>query len=153
MINIFNDDFRDFLALLNQYEVRYIVVGGYAVILNGYRRTTGDLDIWIEPSKDNFIKLRQVFLDFGLPTTDLTEDNFLNRNEVDVFTYGSPPVCLDIMKFVKGCNFEEAYQLSQIYLENNLPIRFLHIETLLVAKKAAGRYRDLDDIEKLTNFK
>ena len=76
MINIFNDDFKFFLALLNQYEVRYIVVGGYAVILNGYRRTTGDLDIWIEPSKDNFIKLRQVFLDFGLPTTDLTEEIF-----------------------------------------------------------------------------
>ena len=57
------------------------------------------------------------------------------------------------MKFVKGCNFEEAYQLSQIYLKNNLLIRFLQIETLLVAKKAAGRYPDLDDIEKLTNFK
>jgi hypothetical protein len=150
MANIFNKDFREFLALLNKNEVRYIVVGGYAVILNGYRRTTGDLDIWIEPTINNYRRLREVFLTFGLPTTDLTKDKFLKKNEVDVFTYGSPPVCLDIMKYVKGCNFEEAYLQSQIFTENELPIRFLHLKTLLVAKKAAGRYRDLDDIEKLT---
>lgn len=152
MPNIFNDDFRDFIALLNDYEVQYIVVGGYAVILNGYRRTTGDLDIWIDPTIDNFNKLRIVFPEFGLPTTDLTEAKFLKQTEIDVFTYGSPPVCLDILKYVKGCDFEEAYLQSQIYLEYNLPIRFLSLQTLLVAKKAAGRFRDLDDIEKLSKL-
>lgn len=152
MPNIFNDDFRDFIALLNNYEVQYIVVGGYAVILNGYRRTTGDLDIWIEPTIDNFNKLRIVFPEFGLPTTDLTEFKFLKQTEIDVFTYGSPPVCLDILKYVKGCDFEEAYSQSEIYLEHNLPIRFLSLQTLLVAKRAAGRFRDLDDIEKLSKL-
>ena len=57
MANIFNDDFRDFIDALNKYEVEYLLVGGYAVILNGYRRTTGDMDIWINVTPENYRRL------------------------------------------------------------------------------------------------
>ena len=53
MPNIFNDDFRDFIDSLNKNEVEYILVGGYAVILNGYRRTTGDMDVWVKVTLAN----------------------------------------------------------------------------------------------------
>lgn len=151
MPNIFNEDFRDFINALNKHQVEYLLVGGYAVILNGYRRTTGDMDIWVKVTPENHRKLLNAYLSFGLPTIDISEENFLNNNEIEVFTYGIPPVCIDIMKIVKGCNFEEAYLLSNIFDEEGLLIRFIHINTLIQSKKAAGRYKDLDDIEKLSS--
>ena len=54
-MNIFNDDFKDFILYLNQNEVEYIVVGGYAVIIRGYSRSTGDIDIWVNKTEENFI--------------------------------------------------------------------------------------------------
>ena len=60
MGNIFNQDFRDFLAALRRYEVRYVLVGGYSVILHGYSRITGDLDIWVEKSAGNYDRLARV---------------------------------------------------------------------------------------------
>lgn len=76
MPNIFNDDFRDFLRALNQFSVRYLLVGGYAVILNGYRRTTGHMDIWVETTPENHKNLLKAYIHFGLPTSDLTEHNY-----------------------------------------------------------------------------
>ena len=149
MGNIFNQDFRDFIYALNRNNVEYILVGGYAVILHGYRRTTGDLDIWVNTTKDNFLKLREAFIQFGLPTSELTEYNFMENDNIDVFSFGRPPVSIDIMKKVKGCEFSEAYELSLEYVEDKLPIRFIHLKTLIEAKKKSGRFKDLDDIEKL----
>lgn len=74
----------------------------------------------------------------------------MHNDDIEVFTYVVPPVCIEIIKVVKGCNFSEAFQLSEVYNENGLFIRFLHLNTLIEAKKAAGRYKDLDDIEKLS---
>ena len=68
---------------------------------------------------------------------------------MDVFSYGIPPVCIEILKKVKGCAFDEAYKISKVYNESGLLIRFVHINTLIEAKTASGRYKDLDDIEKL----
>lgn len=150
MGNIFNEDFRDFIRALNDSEVEYILVGGYAVILHGYRRTTGDLDIWVNTTQENYFKLRNAFLNFGLPTTDLSEQNFLDNDAIEVFTYGIEPVSIDIMKKVKGLNFDEAFSSSGLYMDQDLPVRFIGYQQLVNAKKASGRYKDLDDLEKLS---
>ena len=150
MANIFNEDFRDFIGALNNEEVEYLLVGGYAVVLHGYLRSTGDMDIWVNVTTENHKKLLKAYLAFGLPTSDISEENFLLNEEIDVFSYGIPPVCIEILKKVKGCDFDEAYKISKIYDENGLQIRFIHINTLVEAKTASGRYKDLDDIEKLT---
>lgn len=150
MGNIFNDDFRDFIKELNKHAVDYVLVGGYAVILHGYRRTTGDMDVWVKNDKANYQKLVKAFYSFGLPLIDMTEENFLNTEKMDVFSYGRSPVTIDILTAVKGCNFDDAFEKSEIFIENELPIRFINLNTLRDAKKAAGRYKDLDDLEKLT---
>lgn len=152
MGNIFNDDFRDFINALNKNNVRYILVGGYAVILHGYRRTTGDLDLWVQSGEENYKKLTLACHEFGLALLDMTKENFLNNDELDVFSFGVPPVSIDIMKSVKGCDFDEAFEKSIIYDDSDLQVRFIHISTLIQAKKASGRYKDLDDIEKLAGF-
>lgn len=149
MGNIFNTDFREFLEILNKHEVNYLLVGAYAVILHGYRRTTGDMDIWVKNDEENYKKLMKVYLEFGLPTTDLTKEIFLDNSNMDVFSYGRPPVSIDILTSLKGCNFDEAFELSQIYIEDNLQIIFINLNTLRLAKKASGRFKDLDDLEKL----
>lgn len=150
MGDIFNEDFREFIQALNKYGIAYMLVGGYAVILYGNRRTTGDMDIWVRRTKENYVRLIQAFSEFGLPTNDLTEENFLNAAANDVFTYGRPPVCIDVMTELKGVDFEDAYIQSQIFDDDGLAVRYIHINHLIEAKKAAGRYKDLDDIEKLS---
>ena len=76
MGNILNDDFIDFLKFFNQFQVDYILVGGYAVIFHGYNRTTGDLDVWVKPTVNNYRKMLLAFKAFGLSPFNMTENLF-----------------------------------------------------------------------------
>ncbi|TZF86441.1 hypothetical protein FW774_05200 (plasmid) [Pedobacter sp. BS3] len=150
MGNIFNTDFRAFIHYLNVCEVRYILVGGFSVILHGYSRTTGDMDIWVERSADNYSKIRHVFEKFGMPVFDMTEQNFLHHPVWDVFTYGRPPAAIDIMVKIKGLEFNKCYQNAVEFKDDDLKIRTIHLNDLLTAKKASARPKDMDDLENLT---
>lgn len=147
-MNIFNDDFKDFIIYLNQYEVEYIVVGGYAVIIRGYSRSTGDIDIWVNKTEENFINLQKVIKAFGLPEIAIKKEEFFS-DIFDVFTFGKPPYAIEIMTAVKGLDFISSYNNSTIEQINETPIRIIHLQNLLEAKKAAGRNKDLNDIENL----
>ena len=149
--NIFNSDFQDFIRALNQCQVAYILVGGYSVILHGHARTTGDLDIWVKPTKDNYQLLTQAFQLFGMPVFDMSADEFLHTDQNDVFIFGMPPVSIEVLTIVKGMDFDEAFVTAQWFeIGDGLQVRTLSIADLLKAKKAAGRLKDLDDIEHLT---
>ncbi len=147
--NIFNNDFRDFIQSLNEADVDYLVVGGYSVILYGYHRATGDMDIWVNPTAENFKKLMVAFSQFGLPTTAITKEVFTNADQQDVFTFGRPPMAIDILTKVKGLNFEESSQNAETFNMEGLSIRVIHLNDLKTAKKSAGRHKDLDDLENL----
>jgi hypothetical protein len=150
MGNIFNPDFQDFIKALNQAEVRYVLVGGYAVILYGYNRTTGDLDIWVDRTEENYVRIVDAFRLFGMPVFDMTRENFLHNGQIDVFTFGVPPVSIDILLSVKGLDFNEVYKLSQWRDLEGFAVRLIDQASLILAKRSSGRYRDLDDIERLT---
>lgn len=150
MGNIFNEDFREFIAALNNNKVRYILVGGFSVILHGYARTTGDMDIWVERTSENYACLKMAFREFGMPVFDMTEDNFLSHPVWDVFTFGVPPVAIDIMIKVKGMDFETSYNHSTVFEEDGLQIRTFHINQLRQAKKESGRPKDIDDLQNLS---
>ncbi|HRQ19446.1 MAG TPA: hypothetical protein PL085_20380, partial [Agriterribacter sp.] len=143
MPDIFQEDFRDFLQALNDHEVRYIMVGGLAVVLHGHARVTGDMDIWVDCTEDNYKKLAKAFEQFHMPVFDMTMERFLNVNVNDVFSFGRNPVGIDIMTAVKGLDFEDAHKLSVVFDDDGLFIRVLHINHLMEAKKAAGRLKDL----------
>ncbi len=140
------DDFKDLLLSCNQSGIKYMVVGGYAVIHHGYNRFTGDLDIWVEQSENNFQLLVKAFENFGIPASAINVTDFLS-NEKDVFTFGRPPVCFEILTSVKGLNFEEAYAHSAKSIYDGIEVNIIDLIDLIKAKKAAGRYKDLDDIE------
>lgn len=146
--NIFNEDFIEFLTALNEAGVAYILVGGYSVILYGYHRTTGDLDIWVDPTGDNYIRLKRAFSIFQMPVFDMSEEKFLS-DKYDVFTFGRTPVSIDIMTQVKGLNFKECFDAAPIHEVDQISVRVLHLQHLIQSKKASGRYKDLDDIQHL----
>lgn len=147
---LLNEDFIDFLNSLKKFEVESILVGGYAVVLHGYHRTTGDLDIWVKPTEDNYNRLQKSFADFGLPLNAITLEEFLSTENVDVFTFGRPPVAIDILTKVKGLEFEEAFQSSEPILVDGASVQLLSARSLKEAKIAAGRHKDLDDLEHLS---
>lgn len=148
-MNIFNDDFRDFIQSLNKFEVEYILVGGYAVIIRGYSRSTGDMDIWVNKTEANYHKLQNAIVAFGLPSKAIRKDQFFS-DEFDVFSFGKPPFAIEVMTAVKGLDFEKTYQASTVEcIDNTLNVRIIHLNQLIEAKKAAGRSKDLNDIENL----
>ncbi|RFZ95700.1 hypothetical protein D0C36_09340 [Mucilaginibacter conchicola] len=149
MGNIFNEDFREFIDALNKCDVRYILVGGYSVILHGRSRTTGDMDIWVDRTTENYKQLNRAFSSFGMPVFDMTADKFLNDSKTDVFTFGRPPVAIDIMLDVLGLNFSECFDKAIFFEDDGLEVRTIHINDLITAKKASGRHKDLDDLEHL----
>ena len=149
MGNIFNEDFRDFINSFNVYNVKYILVGGYSVILHGYSRTTGDMDIWVERTPENYKNIKTAFLHFGMPVFDMTEEAFLNNTDLDVFTFGKPPSSIDIMVAVRGLDFADCYSNAVYFEEDGLIIRTIYFNDLISAKKASGRSKDLNDLENL----
>ena len=149
MGNIFNSDFRDFISALNAAGVRYILVGGYSVILHGYPRTTGDMDIWVERTTENYNLIKKAFDRFGMPVFDMTEENFLEHPLWDVFTFGKPPAAIDIMIRLQGVEFDAAFERAVMFSEDGLEIRTIHRNDLITAKRSAGRWKDLDDLQNL----
>ena len=146
---IFNQDFVDFLHCLDKAKIESILVGGYAVVLHGYNRTTGDMDIWVRADSENYQRLRKAFASFGLHTDAISEEAFLNVSDQDVFTFGRPPVAIDILTKVKGLDFDTAYDQAEPMLMNGATLRLLHVNDLKQAKRSAGRHKDLDDLENL----
>lgn len=149
MGNIFNNDFRDFIEAFNYSDVEYILVGGYSVILYGYARNTGDLDLWVRKTSENYQRIKNAFLLFGMPLFDMSDFNFLENPDFDVFSFGRPPVSIDIMTNVKGLVFEDAFVASKMIKIESISVRLIQYEDLIKAKKASGRSKDLDDLENL----
>ena len=152
MGNIFNPDFREFLLALNKNAVRYVVVGGYSVIYHGFPRTTGDLDIFVDISKNNYNSLVKAFEDFQMPLFDMTENSFLCQSNINVYTFGRPPVCIEILKEISGFKFEEIYRNSIQVMFEDIPMRIIHLEDLIRNKKISGRAKDLNDLENLSEL-
>ncbi|TWI99818.1 hypothetical protein JN11_02233 [Mucilaginibacter frigoritolerans] len=144
---IFEDDFVDFIELLNQHYVEYMVVGAHALAFHGRPRHTGDLDIWIKPSVENAEKMILVLRDFGFESLGLQKEDFLKDNYVTQLGY--PPLRIDILNDISGVNFDKAYKGKVIGQYEDLSISFINITDFIANKIATGRSKDLGDIDAL----
>ena len=155
MNQLFNLDFLEYLLLLNKYEVEYVLVGGMAVNIHGYRRTTGDMDLFINPTKENHWKLKKVHLEFGMHMGEMELlDNFLDTNKYDVFTFGVTPIQIDLITLCKGITFQEAYSNAiKVKIDDKVSISVVDYRELIISKKASNRLRDQADIEELQKIK
>lgn len=151
MGDIFNVDFQEFIQCLNDASVEYILVGGYATIIHGYTRTTGDLDLWVHKTEQNYECLVNAFDQFQMPVFDMTKQRFLHDLTVDVFSFGRPPVSIDIITQVKGLKFEEVWEgVEEKEIDENVSVKVIQLKDLIIAKKASNRPKDQDDIDHLS---
>lgn len=142
-----HNDFADFLRLLNERNVRYLVVGGYAVAYHGYPRYTGDLDVFVEASPENAAKLVEVYGEFGFDRTTLKPAMFIVPD--NVVRIGHEPVRLEVLTSITGVEFADAY-VRRIEVEvNGLAVPFISLVDLIKNKLATGRGKDRVDAETL----
>lgn len=144
---IYEQDFIDFIQLMNQHRVKYLVVGAHALSFHGRPRYTGDLDIWIKPDNDNAIKMVKVIDDFGFGALGLSKEDFLREDYVTQLGY--PPLRIDILNTISGVDFDEAYQSKVEAETDSLKIPFISASDFIKNKRATGRPKDLGDIEAL----
>lgn len=144
-------DFKEFIRLLNEQKVEYIIVGGHAVIYHGYVRYTGDLDVWINNSNENADKMMRVIEKFGFGSIGLTKKDFMEKDSI--IQLGYEPDRIDIITSVEGLNFNDSYPRAIETEYDGEKIKLLSLEDLKINKKAAGRLQDLTDLEKLNHKK
>ncbi len=140
-------DFKEFVTLLNENGVEYLVVGGYAMALHGRPRHTGDLDLWVRPSAENAVQLMQCLRQFGFGSLGLESTDFVEANQI--IQLGYPPFRIDLITGIDGVDFEAAWPNRETVIHDGLPIHFIGLADLKANKRASGRPRDLDDLENL----
>ena len=140
-------DFREMLSLLEKHKVRYLVVGGYAVMKYTEPRFTKDLDLWISTDEENAKAVFAAMKEFGAPLKDLTPADF--TREGYFYQMGNPPFRLDVMMSIPGLTFEAAWANREEVQVEGLVIPFISKTDLIRAKEAGGRDQDLIDAKKL----
>ena len=141
------EDFKDFLKLLNSRKVEYLLIGGYAVGYYGYPRATADMDIWVGISRENAQKLATVLKEFGFDLPEVSEDLFLQENKV--LRMGNAPIRIELLTTISGVEFKSCYNNRIEDIIDGISINIIDLENLKKNKKASGRYKDLDDYDKL----
>jgi len=140
-------DFKEFIALLNKNNVKYLIVGGYAVAFHGHPRYTKDVDIWIEINPENADKIVTSIKQFGFDSLKLKQEDFLISDQI--IQLGQPPNRIDILSTLSGVDFAKCYE-SRLQIEiDGININLINLDNLKKNKQACGRLQDLADIEKL----
>ena len=144
---VLTQDFREFFQSLNDHNVRYLVIGGYAVAFHGHPRYTKDIDVWIEADKTNAQKLIDALRAFGFGSLGLEAEDFLDPD--DVIQLGYPPNRIDLLTALKGVDFDTCYASKIVVEIQDTSVNFIDLENLKKNKRATGRLQDLADLEQL----
>ena len=142
-----NSDFRELLQCFARHRVRYLVVGGYAVIHYAQPRFTKDLDLWIEPSAANARRVAAAFGEFGIPLIEITEADLARPGTQ--FMLGRSPVMLDFLTSVQPLDFALCWARRKRVRHDFGSVNYLHRDDLISSKRHAGRLQDQADIEEL----
>lgn len=140
-------DFKEFIESLNAHDVRYLVIGGYAVAHHGRPRYTKDLDVWLEPSNENGQRVVAALRDFGFEALALTVEDFVEPNTI--IQLGYEPHRIDLLTSARGLDFANAWAHQCEVLVDEVRIRILGLSDLKANKRAVGRPQDLADVQAL----
>ena len=144
---LLTDDFREFLKSLNANHVEYLLVGGYAVGLHGYPRATIDLDVWVRPERGNARRVILALRSFGFEAATLNESLFIKSESL--VRFGVPPFRIEIMTAIDGVKFNGCHDRAVKFDLDGLVVPVISLTDLKVNKRAAGRHKDLNDLENL----
>ena len=142
-----NPDFLDLLRAFSAADVRFLVVGAYALAVHGRPRATGDLDVWVDPTTDNARCVMRALAEFGAPLASVAEADFAAPGVT--YQIGVPPGRIDILTDLTGITFAEAWPGRLRRAFGDVDVDFIGREAFVKNKRAAGRPTDLGDIDGL----
>jgi hypothetical protein len=140
-------DFQEFLRLLTRHEVKYLLIGGYAVGLYGYVRSTADLDIWIPRSRVNAVRLVAALREFGLTEDSISPALFMKKGRI--IRMGVPPFRLEIHTEISGIDFRGAFARRIASVIDGVSVDVIGLDDLKANQLASGRLKDQVDLEHL----
>lgn len=143
-----NQDFLDLLRALSAHDVRFLIVGAYALAIHGRPRATGDLDVWVDATPDNAPRVMAALSDFGAPLRDVSASDFSAPGIV--LQMGLPPYRIDVLTELSGLTFAEAWPTRMRgAFGPDLEVDYIGRDAFIRNKRATGRAKDLGDIEGL----
>ena len=136
-------DLKEFIRLLEEHDVRYLVVGGAAVNALGFVRMTEDIDFWLERSEANADRMLAALAEFGFD--EFSRDDLLDPKAV--LMLGRPPNRIDLLTWISGREFADCYGRRIHAHLGGVRIPLISLDDLLINKRASGRPKDLGDID------
>ena len=132
-------DFADMLELLGKHKVRYLVIGGLAVIYHARPRYTKDIDIWVDPSAENVTRVNAALSDFGSPVLlDAGSDE-------QIVQIGVEPNRIDLIRTIDGMDFDDAWEKREEAPYGTVPVNWIDIDSLILMKSRIEVPRHQDD--------
>jgi len=147
--HIFPSHFREFIIALNEHEVEYMLIGGFAMGAYGHMRGTNDLDIYVNATEENADRLIKASLDYGIPAKNLKKEMFLVPKMIGI---GQPPLRIEVLKKLDTVDFEYAYQRIKKTALDGMHINVVGLEDLRLLKLAAIKGRDQARDQEDLNF-
>ena len=146
-----NKDFKEFIKLLNSKNVEYLIVGGYALAAHGHPRSTGDIDIWIDPADKNISLVLVALQKFGFGELGITAADLSAPNSV--LQLGYPPARIDLLSSIDGVRFADCYAKRIVMRIDEVDLPVIGVADFRANKLATGRLKDLADVEALDQGK
>lgn len=145
----FNDDFRDMLQALIAEGAEFVVVGAHALAVHGVPRATGDIDLFVRPTRENAERVLRALFRFGAPISQhgLTIEDL--ESPGNVYQIGVPPRRIDLLTSISGVDFERAWSTKVMVQRDGITLAVLDRDSLVANKRASGRPKDLLDLELL----
>ncbi|HJZ46189.1 MAG TPA: DUF6036 family nucleotidyltransferase [Roseiflexaceae bacterium] len=140
-------DFSEFLQSLNEQQVRYLLIGGYAVAYHGYPRSTADMDIWIDMEATNAQAVLAAIQAFGFPTQAIDPQTLLQPN--NILRLGVAPLRIEVFSSIPGVDFDTCYARRVETTIDGVLIPVINLADLKQNKIASGRPKDMDDLQNL----
>lgn len=140
-------DYRELFGLFNTHNIRYIIVGSYALAFHGAPRYTGDIDILVKPDPENAINIMKALNDFGFGSVGLTESDFISPDKI--IQLGYPPVRIDLITSISGVDWDTAEQGCVQGQYGEILVRYLGKKEFILNKRSTNRKKDLADLEAL----
>ena len=140
---------EELLLALLKHKVAFLIIGGYAVIYHGYDRTTGDMDIWLQPDNKNLPPLLAALKEFGIDEDDISKLSMIDLTVTQIFFVGDKPRRMDFLTKVSNVRFEEAIAAADYFSIESYRVPVIQYHHLLLTKITTGRAKDKADIEEL----
>lgn len=152
-MNILIKEHQQLLSVMLQYGVKFLLIGGYAVIYYGYERTTGDMDIWLQPSNDNKQPLLAALRKFGIEAEDVEAVAAIDLTQPQLFFVGEVPRRIDFLTKITNIEFDEAFAAANHFTVEGRHVPVIQYHHLILTKMTTGRAKDKADIEELQRIR